>query len=60
LRKPNKANNTFIDGCGQKQPKLRKIGMTIKAEFPFDEDDLECHDNKKEISPAVNAERFLE
>lgn len=26
--------------------------MTIKAEFPFDEDDLECHDNKKEISPA--------
>ncbi|CAI2386343.1 unnamed protein product [Moneuplotes crassus] len=48
--KPDKAKENFIDGCGQKQPRLRKRALTLRAEFPFDEE--ETGDDKKDLTPG--------
>jgi len=50
--KPDKNKESFMDGCGQKQPKLRKKGMNIRAEFPQDKDEEVMGDNKKDMTPA--------
>lgn len=49
--KPDKKQETYINGCGQKQPKLKKVKLQIKAEFPVEEDEGNLHDNKRDLTP---------
>lgn len=45
-----KKQDTYVGGCGQKQPKLRKTGLKIKAEFPIDEEEGTTQDNKRDLT----------
>ena len=50
--KADRKTETYTDGCGQKQPRLRKTGLRIKADFPIDEEDPSTNDNKRDLTAA--------
>jgi len=50
--KPDRKTEGYIGGCGQKQPKLRKTGLKIKAEFQIEEDEGQTTDNKRDLTAA--------